>query len=333
VLPNLLVKAEGEVLLRRSGWADFIPVGFGTLLAPGDLVRVADGNSAAVFCGSDGDWGKGTNALAADGVEHGVPCKSGKPPRPWADVVALRSESDPNLLYAISPRNTALLNDKPTLLWHPLDGVNTYTITVLGDDGKTRHAGEAQGHRFDWPADWQPLVPGANYVLVLEGDGVRSDAAADGNVGLGFWLLPEKESAAIHEQVEQLRLAGLDAQATDLLVAELYRQYALRSEAIQLYQALAASQGSPAVWLALGQTYLEVGLAMQAEQAFEQALAAAQSTGQREAEAAALFGSGMAQSLLHSDAAAQESFRAARDVYQQIGDKNNLAQLDELISK
>ena len=40
VLPNLLVESEGEVWLRRVGWSEFLPAGFGIAVQPGDLLRI-----------------------------------------------------------------------------------------------------------------------------------------------------------------------------------------------------------------------------------------------------------------------------------------------------
>jgi hypothetical protein len=46
---NLLVAVEGQVRLKRDGWSDYIPVGFGTLIQYDDLLQV-DG-IATVLCG------------------------------------------------------------------------------------------------------------------------------------------------------------------------------------------------------------------------------------------------------------------------------------------
>jgi hypothetical protein len=47
--PNLLVAVTGDVRLKREGWTEYVPVGFGTLLQYDDLLKVE--GSAKVLCG------------------------------------------------------------------------------------------------------------------------------------------------------------------------------------------------------------------------------------------------------------------------------------------
>ncbi len=106
-LPNLLVQAEGEVWLHRVGWNDFLSVGFGVAVEPGDLLRVAEGSTVAVFCGDEALWEASPKPLSADGAEHGIPCQAGRPPRPWSDVSALRGERNSHIPYVLYPRDEA----------------------------------------------------------------------------------------------------------------------------------------------------------------------------------------------------------------------------------
>jgi len=333
VLPNLLVQAEGDVWLRRAGWIDFLPAGFGVAVGPGDLVRVAEGGSAAVFCGDESTWEAGPASLAADGLEHGVPCQAGRPPRPWADVAALRGEEDNLSPFVLHPRNTALLTPRPLLSWHPLPDVEAYTITLLSDDGQDRAPVQATGGETDWPEEWPPLEPGATYVLVVEGDGRRSDESSAGHAGLGFWLLPAEEAEAVQAMEARLRGQPLSSTAADLLVAELYLDHGLRAEAARLLAALTANDDTPAVWLALGQVSLETGLAAEAQASFEQALQGAQTAGELEAEAAAEVGLGLAARLLNNPEVAGKHLQAARALYEQIGHQSGLEQVEELLAE
>jgi hypothetical protein len=333
VLPNLLVQAEGEVWLRRAGWIDFLPAGFGVAVGPGDLLRVAEGGSAAVFCGDESKWEMGPASLAADGLEHGVPCQAGRPPRPWADVAALRGEEDHLIPYVLRPRNTALLNTQPALSWHSLPDVNTYALTLISDDGQDRAPVQATGGELNWPEDWPPLESHATYVLVVEGDGRHSDETSASHAGLGFWLLPSEEAESVQALEARLRAQSLSPTAAGMLVAELYLDHGLRAEAAELLEALADDDGTPAVWLALGQVYLETGLAIEAQASFEQALKGAQMAGELEAEAASQVGLGLAARLLNDQEAAGEHLQAARALYEQIGHRDGLDQVDQLLAE
>ena len=130
----------------------------------------------------------------------------------------------------------------------------------------------------------------------------------------------------------RLRAQSLSPIAADMLVAELYLGHGLRAEASQLLQELAASDEAPAVQLALGRVYLEMGLATEAQEAFAQALAGAQTTGESEAEAAAQVGLGLAARLL-ADETGEEHLQAARALYEQIGDQDGMEQVDQLLAE
>jgi hypothetical protein len=331
-LPNLLVQVEGEVWLRRVGWSDFLPAGFGVAVEPGDLLRVTEGSVAAVFCGDESLWEASPKPLPADEVEHSAPCQTGRPPRPWPDVAALRGEEDGHVPYVVHPRDTALLSDRPRLRWHPLPGVDTYTVTVIGDDGQDRSPVQVTGEGTDWPTDWPPLEHGATYVLIVEGEGQRSDEGNETHAGLGFWMLPTGEAEEVQTQAARLRARPLSPAAVDMLTAALYVGRGLRAEAVELLEGLSARDASSTVWLALGQIHLETGLALEAEEAFGEASAAAQRAGDLETEATACVGLGLAARLSDDEAKAKEHLQTARTLYEQIGDQNGVEEADRLLT-
>ena len=332
VLPNLLVEAQGEVWLRRVGWSEFLPAGFGIAVQPGDLLRVPGGSVASVFCGDETLWEVGPKALPDDGLEHTAPCQTGRPPRPWSDVAALRGEQGEQIPYVVLPRGTALLSDRPSLRWNALSGVDSYTVNLIGDDGQERPPVAASGGELAWPADWPPLEPRATYVLIVEGGGATSDEGNEQHAGLGFWLLDAADAEQVRELESRLRSQPLDPAAADLLVAELYLGHDLRAEAIQMLEVLTTSDGSASVWLALGKAYLEAGLTAEARGALDRATATASETGQQQVEAAARVGLGLAARLEDDAATAESHLQAARALYEQIGDQDGLAQVDQLLS-
>lgn len=331
LLPNLLVSAEGNVWLRRPGWSDFLPAGFGVSVAPGDLLRVEPGGLAAIFCGAQALWADGPQDLQADGAEHGIPCQSGHPPRPWPDVGALRGETRDAIPYVIGPRDSAVLDDTPLLRWRSIPGVETYTVSILSDDGHGRLPAEVSGGEMSWPDDWMPLVENATYVLVVEGGGHQSDESNKTHAGLGFWLLGAPEAEGVRDQENLIRSRPLSVQAADLLVAELYLGSALRAEATYLLEGLGTQDGQPSVWLALGRVYLGSGLAWEAGEAFEKARTAAQASGEKEMEAAAQVGLGLAAGLKGDEASSIEYLRVAESLYELIGDRQKLEELGDLL--
>lgn len=330
-LPNLLVEVQGEVWLRRAGWKDFLPAGFGVAVFPGDLLRVDAGSVASVFCGDEASWEGGPESLSDDGMEHGVPCQAGRPPRPWTDIAALRSEDDVSRSYILQPRTTALLSDRPQVRWHEMVAGVPHVITVIADDGKDRAEVEAIGGVMEWPASWSPLEVDATYLLrvCLEGETQEMEST---RAGQGFWLLGTGEVEQIQVREERLRIQPLSSTAIDLLVAELYLNHGMRAEAITLLQGLADRDGKPAVWLSLGRVYLEIGVALEARGSFDQALMAAQASGELEAEAEAHVGLGLSIRILGEDSLARDHFKTALELYEKIGDRETVEEVNQLLA-
>lgn len=330
-LPNLLVEVQGDVWLRRAGWGEFVPAGFGIAVFPGDLLRVDAGGVASVFCGDEASWEGGPEALSDDGMEHGIPCHAGRPPRPWTDVAALRAEVDGSHPYILQPRNTALLNNRPQIRWREADPGSIYIITIIAEDGKERSSFEATGGASNWPSDWSPLEANATYLLRVSPKGEPSQDEST-SAGQGFWLLDTHESEEVQEQEGRLRAQSLPATAIDLVVAEFYLNHGMRSEAISLLERVVQRDGTPAVYLSLGRVYLEVGVALEAKASFDQALIAAQISGELEAEAEALVGLGLSIRLLGDESDALQQFKCARERYEKIGARERVEEINQLLA-
>ncbi|MCJ7623846.1 MAG: tetratricopeptide repeat protein, partial [Anaerolineaceae bacterium] len=178
---------------------------------------------------------------------------------------------------------------------------------------------------------WAPLESNADYVLVVDGNGIRSDSK--GNIGLGFWLLPEEESQSVNALESNLRALELSDSAADLLVVELYISNQLYTEAVQLLEKLVLKVDAPTVWLTLGRVYLELGLTSEAKESLDQAFSMAQASGQLEIEAHAQLGLGLALRFSGDDQASEEHLLAARDIFEEIGDQKGLEQVAELLSQ
>ena len=332
VLPNIVVQVEGQVLLRRVGWEDFLPAGFGTVVGPGDMLQVPDGAQAAVFCGDEGLWDEGPQALPGDGEEHGVPCQAGRPPRPWPDVAALRGEDDSGQAYVIRPRGSALLSATPALRWNEPSAEESYEISliaILSDDGLERPPLEGSGGEMAWPSDWPPLEKGATYVLLV---GEDSTADADSYTGSGFWLLPEEKAQQVQALEARLRERPLSQTAQDLLVAELYLNHNLRADAMQLLEGVLRESPSAVAWIAAGGIYLELGLGNEAQQAYENALLMAEKDGQLQSVAQAHVGLGLAEQLREQGDLAQEQFNLAKALFEEIGDQQGAQTVEALLS-
>ena len=315
-LPNLLVCADcaaARVELRRKDSLTAVRAPLGTELQPGDVLLLTEGD-AAVFCGAESDWDASPLPLAID-EPHGVPCGIGRPPRPYPDAATVRgdAESGPSgELYALRPRSGWVLGDRPTLVWHEIAGATSYTVTLEGDDGIIRTT-VAAGSPLPYPADWEPLqAEGASYQLV-----VATAHATSGENTKGFSLLESQED--LQSKIERLRQRPLEEPARTVLLAELYLSQGLRSETVELLEALPGGGDLIAVQSLLGDTYLKMGLVAEGEAAYRRMLELAQAGGFAEAQAEALTGLGWAACAERNLDAVTQNWAQARDVYEQNG--------------
>ena len=184
-----------------------------------------------------------------------------------------------------------------------------------------------------WPDAWLPLETGATYVLVVDAGDRKSNDGNESNVGLGFWLLPDAEMERIQELELAIRALNLSPQGTDLLLAEIYQINHLRAEANRLLDSALRAQPSPSLWLKYGRVQLETSLAAEAIDAFNQALDAAKTTGQLHVQAESLLGLGLGYRMLGDEGEAVVVFKAAAEIFQQIGDQRGISHAEELIEK
>ena len=131
---NFISSLRGTVQLKRARWlglASYRPAQVGDLLGFEDWLRLGRGATAKVLCHNLTEWDvpSGTDSLVANGCPT-----TGKSilRRPGSTRLTPRTANDPTLPYILNPRNTSLLNDKPTLRWHPVAGANRYQVLVRG---------------------------------------------------------------------------------------------------------------------------------------------------------------------------------------------------------
>ncbi|MBI9045076.1 MAG: tetratricopeptide repeat protein [Anaerolineaceae bacterium] len=333
VISNFLVKADGNVLLRRAGWNGFFPINFGTTLKPGDLLVVEKGGAASIFCGDSNTWNEDSFDLDADGEQHGIPCQSGHPPRPWPDVTALRGEENPNIPYVIYPKNSALLSNTPALKWHVLEGIDEYTLSIISDDGADRQEISVQGEKSSWPQEWPPMESNATYALIVEGGGKRSDEGNDIHSGVGFWLLDENTADLISSQVNMLHGTTDSESVKNFLVAQIYINNQLRAEAVQSLEEISNEVEGSSVWVMLGRTLLEIDCFEEAASSFQSALEIANTAGELEIQALAEYGIGLAFQFEKEEELAKSHFEKAREIFEEIGDKEHIKEIEVILQE
>jgi len=305
--PNLLVAVEGNVRLKRDGWSDYVPVGFGTLIHYDDLLQV-DG-TATVLCGD-------LTIKPVSGLDS-CPC----PPGPGRlEHRGAHYRAIPKTVpYVQHPRNTLVLDPRPLLRWNDTQA-SSYTVAIVSGGETVWNQPGVTGNSIHYPDEAPALQPDTDYLLIVQ-DGTHT-SGDDPTRGLGFQVLGEAERAIIEERRDEiLALSSLDSPARDFALAVYYATWqapadgrGLWGEAWLLLESVAQTQNEPAVHLWMGDVLAAIKLFDEAEAAYQDALQRAEPLGDLETQAAAHAG----QWRVTRD---EGRFEQALELYERLGDR------------
>lgn len=328
--PNLLVGLEGDVQLKRAGWTDYIPVGFGTLLQYDDLLTVDE--SALVLCGD-------LTVASVEGRES-CPCPPASGRLTYRGAY-YRISSDvsgalENLPYILYPRNTLVLSSRPRLRWHDT-GDTSYTVSLMSGQRTIWSRSNVTSSVISYPDDAPRLRSGAEYRLSVQGNITGKHSQDDPAEEVGFRVLSEAGQERVEaERVALLSLGSvderhpLDEPARDLAQAIYYATYPpsagenerqLWGEAWLLLESMAQEQDSPAVHLWMGDVLAMMTLPIEAKAAYRAALESAEALGDLESQAAAHAG-------LWRMTGDGNRFERAIALYEQLGDQDAIRALE-----
>jgi hypothetical protein len=325
---NLLIVAQGPVLLKRDGWPDYQPTAFGAELRRGDMLQLGPDGQATVLCADLTTWP--VPGGAPSGVFNGCPPPS-KPAlvRGESRIGATKSPVDPLIPYIISPRMTRLLSGQPMLRWNAVAGVTTYTVRIHGVDWLTK----TTATRIVYPTDAPALRPGVTYLLLVTADNGRT-SREEGAPGLGFSLLEPDEADSVRADVTRLHNLALPAEAEFYALAQLYAGHELVAEAVGLLEELVTGGSQEAaVYHALGDPYRNIGLERLAEPRYLTAAELARRAGDVEGQAAALSSLGEVYASLGNKQEALVRWQQALEHYRVIGDAAQTAQVQKRIDE
>jgi tetratricopeptide (TPR) repeat protein len=185
-----------------------------------------------------------------------------------------------------------------------------------------------------YPDDAPSLQPGTPYyVVVTDGNGRSSEEEKDASaLDLSFVLMGDAEIADLNSLLAQVNGLAINDLAKALLISEIYHARSLRTDAIAQLQSTMPTVMSPAVQQRLADLYLAVGLYLEAEQAFNDAVDAYRTLGDIAGEAYSLAGLGLARRGLLQDGAAIQDLETAAALYQQLNDLGAYEQTQERLN-
>lgn len=262
---NLLIKISGDVKIKREKWKGFQKATVGALLSPNDLLQLGNNASATLLCSNTQKWQATSSKQfrVSEGCPRGLVSRSRTIAR-----AASRAENEP-IPYIISPRNTAILTNRPLLQWNKVPGATRYQVKLEGSglDWQT----ETNKTEILYPGE-PILQPGGRYrLIVTTNQGVSSDKEEGAN--LRFNLLDKAKVELINAEVAKIKQQELTPEAEKLAIAYLYETSGLKADAITILSELVAQKTQTmAGYKLLGDLYLQVGLNKQAKEAYLQSL-------------------------------------------------------------
>jgi hypothetical protein len=241
------MEVSGEVFLHRLGEESLRRLNINMEILPGDLLIVRRGAKATIRCPNGQKW---PLPEGVSGAINGCQLRSTGDPR-LPVPRTLVSENNP---YIISPRQTALLNDRLVLRWNPVAGVNSYTVKVRDSAGVKW---ETQVNQTQVIYGGSNLQPGEKYSITVRSD-TSNVSESESTI---FWLLDEQTSQTVREKIAAVDRQALAPEASILAKANIYSSYRLFAAAIEVLETSKVDGNSTAsVSQMLKALYEQVGL-------------------------------------------------------------------------
>ncbi len=238
---NLLLDAQ-NVTYRREGENQYAPGMMGESYRDSDYLKVSPQGTAIILCRNGAKWqvpndnqpyqiGDYCPASSSDQIQE----------RPWWQLVRdglfgtlpnsltnpRGNEAISHLPYIITPRNTMILSDRPTIIWNLVPSSATYTVQLLGDN--LLWVVETDTNSLPYPTEESSLTPELDYYLTVTTDKNLS-STEENTIRIQVLNTPEKE--ALQTALNDLKQENLSPQAREILQASLYSHFGLYAQMI-----------------------------------------------------------------------------------------------------
>lgn len=237
-----------------------------------------------------------------------------------------RGPEDTLIPYVVSPRNTAMLSDRPELRWNAVPGVDRYTVSLM--NGETIvWTKEVQTNRIAYPVEVEPLQSGIHYSLVVKAANGRTSTEEDTEPS--FYLLPAAQAVVI-KQAETRLAEQATSETTALLQANLYAGSELYGEAIETLETVIDQGTSSAIlYRQLGDWYGRLYLYLRAENYYLQAIPLAE--GNLEEQARIQSALGELYEAIEQNQEAVKYFTQALENYEKLNNQFKVKEMREQI--
>lgn len=314
---NLLVVAEGQVELKRDGWPAYHPTALGAILRRGDQIRPSKNAKLVVLCDNLKTWDVPAGELS--GLNGCPQPEESLLTRNDSLIHNTRAASDPFIPYIISPRMTRLLTDQPRLRWNEVVGASNYTVSLQG----VKWEETVNGTEIVYPGN-PPLERGRSYLLTIEADN-GSKSTDEEPTRLGFVLLSSDDAEIMQSHSNTVGRLNLPNESKALAIAHLYAGQGLMAEAIDKLERFAHNGSrTAATYRLLGELYLQIGLPLQAENHYLQAITLSNNINDIEGRTIAQAGLAEVYKAINNKKEAHHWFSQAHQGYETLGDTERL---------
>ncbi len=257
---------RGEVQIRLPGKKDWAKPGLLQSVYAGTQIQASKDATAVVLYTqgmktvtvderSSPFEVKAAEAKGADvsgGVKEVASALMGKKKPPTYTALAVRGGKRPPLL--VSPRNTRLMTDSPTLQWMGMER-QPGTVRVYGPEGLLWTAENISLTQIKYPVSAPRLKPGVEYTWVIEKRGFPVEKVR-------FQLLAPAEIKSVQEQLASLQnAAGVPRTTQAILKAGLLASRELYYDAREvLAEAVNGDPDEPTLHFLLADVYEKTGL-------------------------------------------------------------------------
>ncbi|MEM9218653.1 MAG: tetratricopeptide repeat protein [Cyanobacteria bacterium P01_F01_bin.150] len=325
-----IVSIEGEVELQRDNWSRFYRAFSGADLYGPDLIRPSRGSRVEVLCpNGTTTWIVPAGTISA--VNNGCP---GTPARlkPQFGIGDLRGGIDPSLPYVITPRTGIVLSPRPLLRWNPVEGAESYTVTLKAR-GEVVWQIDTDQTELMYPDDQPDLMPRRLYTLNVMAD--TGASSADEDLALRFNVLTGEQAEEAQVRIDSINALDIaDELKTLILVEEIYPNYQLTGAAIHDLEGLiAAGIETAQIYRLLGDVYLKSGLRLLAEESYVKAIALATQSNNLEEQVFAQLGLGTLYLHVGETDRAMRQLHCAQKGASELGDEKLIESIEETLSQ
>lgn len=314
----------GQVTFKKPNRSNFQPAFIGRVLKGEDKLRVGSNARAIILCSNWTKWIAPQGRIST--VSEGCPSTGKGRITSSEDYTGdTRGANDPNIPYILSPRKTSLINNRPTLRWHPVEGAQSYSVRVFGLESGIDWEIDTKETQIVYSGE-QPLPPDYYWLSVETDKGQSSEE----EYKIVFAVLSEEKAISILKEVEELQQQQLNEEAKSLALAHFYLTEDLKADAIELLEkSIVEDNQLVATYQLLGDIYKQIGLNKLAKERYLKGLELAQIESDLNSQAAIQKNLVTITLIIDGKDEALEWLEQAQISYEALGDESEVRQLEE----